>query len=123
MRPFALTVFLSAFLLFLVQPVLGKYILPWFGSTPGVWTTCLLFFQTMLLGGYAYAHLIVRRLSPRWQVATHLTLIGLTMLLLPITPSEAWKPVADDDPTVHILLLLLHELLIVLLLMTCLHHL
>lgn len=107
MRPFALTVFLSAFLLFLVQPVLGKYILPWFGSTPGVWTTCLLFFQTMLLGGYAYAHLIVRRLSPRWQVATHLTLIGLTMLLLPITPSEAWKPVADDDPTVHILLLLL----------------
>jgi len=107
LRSFALTVFLSAFLLFLVQPVMGKYILPWFGSTPSVWTTCLLFFQTMLLGGYAYAHLIVRKLSPQWQVLIHLTLIGFVLLLLPITPSEAWKPGDGDDPTAHILLLLL----------------
>ena len=57
----AATVFLSAFLLFQVQPMIGKYILPWFGSTPGVWATALLFFQLMLLGGYAYAHFIVSR--------------------------------------------------------------
>ncbi|HIL24942.1 MAG TPA: hypothetical protein EYG19_06035, partial [Verrucomicrobia bacterium] len=53
---FAVTIFWGAFLLFLVQPLIGKYILPWFGGTPGVWTTCLLFFQCHLLGGYAYAH-------------------------------------------------------------------
>jgi len=107
LRPFALTVFLSAFLLFAVQPVLGKYILPWFGSTPGVWTTCLLFFQILLLAGYAYAHLIVSRLIPRRQVTTHLVLLGIALLLLPITPSDAWKPAAGDDPTLRILLLLL----------------
>ena len=67
MRLFALTIFLSAFLLFQVQPVIGKYILPWFGSTPGVWTTCLLFFQIMLLAGYAYAHFIVSWLTPKTQ--------------------------------------------------------
>jgi hypothetical protein len=109
MRSFAPTVFLSAFLLFLVQPVLGKYILPWFGSTPSVWTTCLLFFQTMLLAGYAYAHLIVSRLSPKRQAFTQLLLVGLTITLLPITPTEAWIPKADQNPTLHILLLLLNS--------------
>ncbi len=107
MRAFAITVFLSAFLLFLVQPVLGKYILPWFGSTPSVWTACLLFFQMMLLAGYAYAHLIVSRLSPKLQATTQVLLAGLTLTLLPITPAETWKPTTDQDPTLHILLLLL----------------
>ncbi len=107
MKLFALTVFLSAFLLFQVQPIIGKYILPWFGSTPGVWTACLLFFQILLLAGYAYAHLIVSKLSPRGQAATHLVLLGLALIALPITPAETWKPQAGDDPTWHILLLLL----------------
>lgn len=53
---YAVTIFLSAFLLFQVQPMIGKYILPWFGSTPGVWATPLFFFQMVLLGGYAYVH-------------------------------------------------------------------
>ena len=56
--PFGLTIFLSAFLLFWVQLLLGKYILPWFGGTPAVWTTCMLFFQVLLLGGYIYAHVL-----------------------------------------------------------------
>ena len=54
---YAATIFLSAFLLFQVQPLVSKYILPWFGGSPAVWTTCMLFFQTLLFGGYAYAHL------------------------------------------------------------------
>ena len=107
MRLFALTVFLSAFLLFQVQPIIGKYILPWFGSTPGVWTTCLLFFQILLLAGYAYAHFIVSRLSPRRQAVTHLVLLALALIALPITPAESWKPDAGDDPAWRILLLLL----------------
>ena len=57
---FAATIFLSAFLLFQVQPMIGKFILPWFGGGPSVWTTCLLFFQVLLLAGYTYAHLIAR---------------------------------------------------------------
>ena len=65
MPVYALTIFIGAFLLFQVQPLIGKYILPWFGGGPGVWTTCMLFFQVALLGGYAYAHLISQRLKPR----------------------------------------------------------
>src|SRR5919112_1798274 len=72
---FALAVFWSAFLLFQVQPLIGKYILPWFGGTPGVWTTCMLFFQMLLLGGYAYAHTLTRRLKPRTQVVLHLVIL------------------------------------------------
>ena len=60
MAAYALTVFLSSFLLFQVQPIIGKYILPWFGGSPAVWTTCMLFFQVALLAGYGYAHLASR---------------------------------------------------------------
>ena len=67
MLPFALSIFTGAFLLFQVQPLIGKFILPWFGGSPGVWTTCLLFFQTLLLGGYAYAHFSSTYLKPRNQ--------------------------------------------------------
>jgi len=63
MLQYSLTIFLSAFLLFLVQPLIGKYILPWFGGTPAVWSTLMLFFQTLLLAGYAYSHKIVSKLS------------------------------------------------------------
>src|SRR5437764_12981202 len=79
---YALTIFVSAFLLFLVQPVMAKQILPWFGGSAAVWTTCLVFFQTTLLLGYAYADLIVRRLSPRSQVTVHIALLIASCVLL-----------------------------------------
>ena len=103
---FCATVFLSAFLLFLVQPLIGRFVLPWFGSSPGVWATCLLFFQVLLLGGYAYAHLLASRFSPRRQATDHLVLLGLVLLTLPITPSAAWKPGAENEPIGRILLVL-----------------
>ena len=101
------TVFLSAFLLFQVQPLIGKFILPWFGSSPGVWATCMLFFQLLLLGGYAYAHFVVSRLSARRQGQVHLCLLGLALIALPITPAETWKPDSGDAPIGRILLVLL----------------
>src|SRR5215471_17183202 len=107
---YGLTIFIGAFLLFQVQPLIGKYILPWYGGAPGVWTTCMVFFQLLLLGGYAYAHFISRRLKPRTQAATHLVLIGCALLLLPITPSDSWKPGGIGDPTLHILGLLIVSL-------------
>lgn len=106
MRLYALTLFSSAFLLFQVQPLIGKTILPWFGSSPGVWTTAVLFFQLWLLAGYLYAHFIATRLSNRNQAVLHLTLLAGSFLLLPIAPSEVWKPAPGDDPIQRILLLL-----------------
>lgn len=106
MLPFALTIFLGAFLLFAVQPLLGKFILPWFGGSPGVWTTCLLFFQTLLLGGYLYAHLSATLLTPRRQAFLHLVLLGVALLLLPIVPNPDWRPAGGENPIWRILLLL-----------------
>jgi hypothetical protein len=107
MLPFALSIFSGAFLLFALQPLIGKYILPWFGGGPGVWTTCLLFFQTLLLGGYVYAHVSATKLRPRQQVVLHLVLLAFACCALPITPSSHWKPPGGDDPIGRILLLLL----------------
>ncbi len=101
------TLFISSLLLFLVQPLLGKFILPWFGGTPAVWTTCMLFFQVMLLAGYGYAHLSASRLSIRRQAQVHTALLGLTLLLLPITPSGSWKFEPGRNPVLQILGLLL----------------
>jgi hypothetical protein len=106
MPAFALTIFTGAFLLFQVQPLIGKYILPWFGGSPGVWTTCMLFFQMLLLGGYAYAHATSRYLKPRTQAIVHVVLIGAALATLPITPGDSWKPQGAGDPTWHILALL-----------------
>ncbi|MFM9081238.1 MAG: ferrichrome ABC transporter permease, partial [Opitutaceae bacterium] len=106
MLPFALTIFTGAFLLFQVQPLIGKFILPWFGGGPGVWTTCLLFFQVVLLGGYAYAHFSTSRLSPRRQVMLHAVLLLVSLALLPITPGDGWKSDLGGDPNLRILLLL-----------------
>src|SRR5258705_11867845 len=92
MLRYSLTIFLGAFLLFQVQPVIGKYILPWFGGGPGVWMTCMLFFHLLLLGGYAYAHIISRWLRPRSQAFLHLLLLVAALAFLPITPSDSWKP-------------------------------
>jgi len=107
MFAYALAIFVGAFLLFQVQPLIGKYILPWFGGGPGVWTTCMLFFQTVLLAGYAYAHLLSRWFRPRAQVVIHLVLLTAAVLLLPITPADAWKPTGNEDPILRILGLLL----------------
>jgi hypothetical protein len=104
---FVLTIFTSAFLLFQVQPLIARFILPWFGGAPAVWTTCMLFFQIVLLLGYLYADLVTRWLRPRSQVFLHSLLAGLALLLLPITPAEAWKPTGTESPTFRILLLLL----------------
>ncbi len=106
MPAYALTIFTGAFLLFQVQPLIGKYILPWFGGGPGVWTTCLLFFQVLLLGGYAYAHITSRRLKPRAQVILHLALLVGALALLPIVPADSWKPRGGGNPTLQILVLL-----------------
>ncbi len=106
MLSFALTIFTGAFLLFQVQPLIGKYILPWFGGSPNVWTTCMLFFQTLLLGGYAYAHFSTTRLKPKTQALLHLILLVVALALMPITPSESWKAHLDGNPTVRVLLLL-----------------
>lgn len=103
---FALTIFTSAFLLFQVQPLIARFILPWFGGAPAVWTTCMLFFQIVLLLGYLYADLVTRWLRPRSQVVLHTVLAVIALLLLPITPAESWKPTGDESPTLRILLLL-----------------
>jgi protein-L-isoaspartate O-methyltransferase len=107
MFAYGLAIFWGALLLFLVQPLIARFILPWFGGGPAVWTTCMLFFQVLLLGGYAYAHLSIRRLRPRTQVTLHLGLLLLALCLLPITPAEHWKPVDAAYPAARILWLLL----------------
>ncbi len=103
---FGLAIFLGAFLLFQVQPLIAKYILPWFGGSPAVWTTCMLFFQALLLGGYAYAHLSGRYLGSRAQVIVHGVLLVAALALLPIAPSQALKPGPAGNPTLQVLLLL-----------------
>jgi protein-L-isoaspartate O-methyltransferase len=103
---YAATIFVSAFLLFLVQPIIAKLILPWFGGTAAVWTTCLVFFQTTLLLGYFYSDWTTRKLSPRTQAVVHIALLIACLLLLPITPDASWKPVGGENPGLRILLLL-----------------
>jgi hypothetical protein len=102
----AVTIFLSAFLLFQVQPLIAKYILPWFGGGSGVWSVALAFFQFVLLGGYGYAHLLNSRLKPKAQVIVHGVLLLVACVVLPIIPGDWLKPAPDDDPMLRILLLL-----------------
>jgi SAM-dependent methyltransferase len=102
----AATIFVSAFLLFLVQPLLAKQILPWFGGAAIVWTLCMVFFQLVLLLGYAYAHWLTSRVPGRRQGAIHLVLLLASLAFLPIAPDAGWKPAGDDNPVARILLLL-----------------
>jgi SAM-dependent methyltransferase len=103
---YASTVFVSAFLLFLVQPIVAKLILPWFGGSAAVWTTCLVFFQTALLAGYAYCDLVTRHIGPRGQVRLHMALLVASLAVLPILPGSQWKPNGSEEPSTLILLLL-----------------
>ncbi len=104
---FSPAIFLSAFLLFQVQPMMGRFVLPWFGGGPAVWTNCMLFFQMLLLAGYAYAHWLGSLRSVRLQVSIHLVLLAGSLLFLPIGPrSDIWKPASSSDPSGRILLLL-----------------
>ncbi len=99
------TIFASAFLIFLVQPIVGKRILPWFGGAPGVWTVCLAFYQASLFLGYGYAHLLIRYVSPPLQLATHALAFTGAVLTLPVLPGDAWKP-GPGDPSTSILAML-----------------
>src|SRR5215210_3190213 len=113
---FAVSIFLSAFLLFQLQPMIGKFILPWFGGTPAVWSTIMLFFQVLLTGGYTYAYWLVARIKPKQQSRLHISLIGFTVLLLillsliwksPVTPDASWKPQNVSFPILDIFKLLI----------------
>ncbi len=106
MTLYAVTIFLGAFLLFQVQPLIAKIILPWFGGSAAVWSAALLFFQLVLLGGYAYAHCSIRYLKARAQMTVHVVLLVVGCTLLPILPSPVWKPSEAGDPTLRILTLL-----------------
>src|SRR5215470_3588105 len=103
---YALTILVSAFLLFQVEPIIAKMILPWFGGSAAVWTVCLLFFQLVLLAGYLYAHAIHKHLRSSLQARLHLLLLALSLVALPVIPKAAWKPTGTEDPTLAILLLL-----------------
>ena len=103
---YSLTIFLSAFLLFEVQPMIAKMILPWFGGTSAVWSTCMLFFQLVLLLGYLYAHWMNRTFTPRRQAIFHSAALAISLASLPVIPSEAWRTTAVGQPSLRILGLL-----------------
>ena len=103
---FSVTLFVSAGLTFLVQPMFAKFVLPLFGSTPAVWNTSMLFFQTTLLAGYLYAHASTRRLGARRQAAVHVAILLVPLLVLPIGVPEGWVPPADSNPVPWLLGLL-----------------
>jgi hypothetical protein len=112
---YAVTIFLSAFLLFQVQLIIAKYVLPWFGGSPSVWNTCLLLFQLLLLSGYLYAHVVSTRLTPSSQTRLHLVFLFASLSVLavmalqwpsPITPGAAWKPAPGGSQEWHVILLL-----------------
>ena len=112
---FAATIFTGAYLVFGIQPVLGKYVLPWFGGMASVWTTCMLFFQVLLLGGYLYSHLLSTRLSPKKQAVVHAFSLALATLALiacavlwgtPLLPGVSWRPASPEHPVAHLLILL-----------------
>ena len=102
---YGLVIFVSAYLLFQVQPLTSKSILPWFGGTPSVWTTCMLFFQLLLFAGYLYAHLLSSHLKPKSQLVTHVVLMALA-LTASVLPDAGWKPTGAENPTLQIVLML-----------------
>jgi len=115
MLRYALAIFTSAFLLFGIQPLAGRYALPWYGGTPGVWTACMLFFQAALLGGYAYAHGLASRLTPRSQARVHLGLLAVAVGVVaaralwvgsPVAPGPEWRPASAELAVPRLLVML-----------------
>ncbi len=107
MNRFSLAIFLSAFLLFQVQPLTARYVLPWYGGGPAVWTSCMLFFQVFLLSGYAYAHWLASLTGPRKQAVVHISLIVVSLFFLPAVPHlQSWSVDLTKDPALRIILLL-----------------
>jgi hypothetical protein len=102
---FALTLFVSSFLLFLVEPLFARMVLPLLGGTPAVWNTCMVFFQFMLLAGYAYAHVVPAWLGPRRQALVHTGLLLVPLAVLPLSIA-GWTPPAADSPVFALLGLL-----------------
>src|SRR5262245_19615374 len=100
------TVFSSALLLFLIQPMMAKAILPVFGGAAGVWTSAMVFFQVTLLLGYAFAHWTTEHLRPRRRSGLYLLLLAVSLVMLPVMPSASWKPAGDAEPVARILILL-----------------
>ncbi|HVB32886.1 MAG TPA: hypothetical protein VNJ52_00730 [Patescibacteria group bacterium] len=103
---YGLVIFSSAFLLFLVQLLIAKIILPWFSGVAEVWAVCLVFFQSVLLLGYLYAHWLTRNFRPRVQGRIHAALLAASILWLPILPKASWQPSGREDPAAYILWLL-----------------
>ena len=103
---FATTVFLSAFLLFQIQPIIAKMILPWFGGSSSVWSVCMVFFQAELLLGYAYVNWLHEKLSAQRQVIVHLGLLVLSLLMLPVAADPSWKGDALASPSVAVFVVL-----------------
>src|SRR5947207_3331216 len=107
---FAITIFVSAFLLFLVQPLVGKLILPKLGGTPQVWSTCMVFFQSVLLAGYGYTHYVSTRLKLRQQLLVHCIVLAVPVLIMVLFPMysyvQGWNPPTEGNPIPNTLLLL-----------------
>ena len=106
MLAYGATIFLSAFLLFQVQPIIAKMILPWFGGSSAVWNTCMLFFQSVLLFGYLYAHWLHQHLRGRKQAIAHSLTLAASLVALPILPNPVWKSASTGNPSLRILALL-----------------
>lgn len=100
---FALTIFVAAALLFLLEPMVGKMLLPYFGGAPAVWNTCLAFFQAALLAGYGYAHGLTRQRTPRRQLLIHLAVLALPFLVLPLTVRSEWAPRDGANPMLSLI--------------------
>lgn len=103
---YAITIFLAAFLVFQIQPIIAKMILPWFGGGSAVWTTCMLFFQAALLLGYLYAHWVHEYLGARKQAVLHAAVLVASFLALPVAPDPSWANGGQGDPSWRILGLL-----------------
>src|ERR1700680_2704755 len=97
-RFFAVTLFVSSALLFLVQPMFAKMVLPLLGGSPAVWIWCMLFFQAALLAGYAYAHVAPNWLGVRRHALFHLALLLAPLPLLPIAVAHDWRPPGESTP-------------------------
>ncbi len=100
---FTLAIFLNAFLLFLLEPLFGKLVLPHLGGTAAVWTTCMLFFQIALVAGYLYSHTLASLVRMRWQIVIHVTLVVLTLLTLPVSIPRDWSPAIVARPELSLL--------------------